>query len=174
MNPDVDKLRKEIREIESSLNDLIFTNERNKMILKDAEAKMCDAVLDFYRSTAMKYTVVVSILLLLAGCGYAKSDLDQAFEDGYKEGYMEAESKFENEIDERCSEAYREGLIDGASSVECPDADEIWMEAYTDGLYDGYQERKKDETAGAPDYYEKPDEWFYFWYGMWPEDIPPP
>lgn len=63
-----------------------------------------------------------------------------------------------------------DGLKDGSSNIECND-DESWTEGYLQGLYDGYQERKKDEEAGAPDQYEDYDNWFHFWTGEWPKDV---
>ena len=98
-----------------------------------------------------------AVLFFISGCGYSQNDLDAEYEAGYEDGYAEGK--------EDVIEEYHR------STVSKELYDESWNEGYIAGLYDGYQERKTDEEAGAPDQYEDYDEWFYFWYGIYPEDV---
>lgn len=123
----------------------------------------------------MKWTAVVSLLLciILSGCETGEAELEEAYQEGFRDG----ERKAENIVDEAVEEAYQNGLQDGAASAygwidyQPTYEDEIWNEGYDCGLYEGYQERKKDEKAGAPDQYENYDEWFKFWHGVYPDEV---
>lgn len=130
------------------------------------------------RGMKMKWTAVLCLLLyiILSGCESSKAELEAAYQEGYRDG----ERKAEDIANEALEEAYQNGLKDGAASAygwidyQPTYEDEIWNEGYDQGFYDGYQERKKDEKAGAPDQYESYDEWFKFWFGVYPADVPPP
>ena len=101
----------------------------------------------------MKFVCGFAILMfiLLSGCGYSQTDLNSSYEKGYIEGYTDRGE----EID-KIAEMYE---------------DYSWSDGYDKGLYDGYQERKKGEKAGAPDYYDDYEEWYKFWFGIYPSDI---
>ena len=119
---------------------------------------------------------VAALLLILSGCSISESEVKQAYQDGYSDGKHDATSTTEEEVKSAYNSGYEDGMTDAYNNMDFQPTyeDELWSEGYNQGLYDGYQERKKDEDAGAPDQYEDYENWFYFWNGVYPNEVPPP
>ena len=123
----------------------------------------------------MKQYIALALLLLglLCGCGYSDADLNEKYQEGYRDGEAETESKIQEAVETAYKSGYTDGMTEAYGNVDYQATyeDEIWGDGYSQGLYDGYQERKKDEQAGAPDQYEDYDNWFYFWTGIYPDEV---
>ena len=120
--------------------------------------------------------LIAALLLLLSGCDWGEGEVRQAYQDGYEAGKHDAGIEAEEAAESAYQAGYESGAQDAYANVEYQPLDEgeAWQEGYKSGFYDGYQDGKKDQKAGAPDQYEQFDDWFYFWNGVYPEDVPPP
>lgn len=83
--------------------------------------------------------VSIVAALLLIGCGYSKSDVDRAYDDGYQA----AREELRRQIDQ----AYKNGWDDGAEAVrhdlnpvavECPDCGAYFYANIEDGSFEGW------------------------------------